>query len=130
MKTETAHQTFQRGEYPPPISVLNAALSRITADGTVMIFDEDEQIYFESKKAEPVELHQMSDSFYELHLIQVSRSIYRTVSNIASWPDKTDRWLECLAVYLATYCHHPEFLEEAISLGKVDRNILFEPHLA
>jgi hypothetical protein len=128
MERESPKYAFRKGEFPSPSVVLEAALDRIAPDGSVQIFDEEENSTFCWENVETIDLSKFPSFVYDLHLLQVSRSIYGTVLHISRWPKNTDRWVESLAIYLATYRHNPNLFQQAIELGKVDKNgFLIEP---
>lgn len=130
MENEMHGLIYKRGEFPNPFHVLIAALAKIEPDGTVTDSDDKGGNMLSGVPQELIDVEILPKRVYDLHLIQVSRTIFGTVSHIARWPKNADRWLECLAIYISSYRHNKEFLQKATSLGHIDVNgFMHEPKL-
>jgi hypothetical protein len=109
---------WQRGVFPQPAHVLEAALSLIQPDGSV-ILHADESTYL-WKAADPIPLRDLPKDVYEVHLLDVASSLAGGCLDLAREPAEAEWQLEPLAVFLAPYRHDLEFLQEALSLFCVD----------
>lgn len=118
---------YQLGVYPPPESVLKAALAMINNDGSVDDFDKVEQAPLRWVPENPIPLDEFPKDVYETHLLHVARAIYGTVSSLASRPQGADRVIRNLAIYLQYYQHDYDFLQKAIFLGHVDERGFMQP---
>lgn len=120
-----------RGEFPPPLQVLNAAITKIQEDGTVLIFDDELNEYVVLEPYEPVDLEALPTDTYAEKLLWTARSVHRAVKQIAGKPEETEQELERLALALTPYRHEPHFLREAASMVKIDEDgLLHFPRLS
>ena len=124
-----SRESFPSHEYPSPVTVLEAALALITGNGSVDDIDE-EGVVFQWDPEEPVALGSLPSDVYEYHLLNVAKAIYGAASQVASWPEETERRVRNLAIYLRPYFHGQDFLRQAVALGEVDeRGFVRPPHL-
>lgn len=130
MKKEMHDVIYRKGEFSDPYHVLKAALAKIEPDGTVNVYDDELGNTFSWEPPESVDVEVLPKEVYDLHLIQVSRTIFGTVLHLSRLPKFADKWLESLAIYLSSYRHNHEFLQKATSLGNIDeKGFMHEPHL-
>jgi hypothetical protein len=128
---EQEHQLgkHRRGESPPPLQIVDAALARIQPDGSVIAYDDEykETVIFGAYESVP--LDKLPPDVYASHLLELADTIYGAVLHIANWPDSADNEAKTLAIYLTQYRHAPGFIRHAASLTKVDKGGLRPPYL-
>jgi hypothetical protein len=129
MEREQQKYLWQRGNFPQPARVVQAALELIQPDGSVIFHDEESSFVWKASK--PIPLQDLPHDVYEVHLLDVARSVAGSCLNIARMPDEAEWLLEPLAVFLSSYRHDPRFLQEALALCHVDeKGRLHHPRLS
>jgi hypothetical protein len=129
MEREQQKYLWQRGRFPQPAHVVQAALELIQPDGSVILHDEETSFVW--KASEPIPLQDLPHDVYEVHMLDVARSVAGSCLNIARIPDDAESLLEPLAVFLSSYRHDPRFLQEALALFYVDeKGWLHHPRLS
>lgn len=114
-------QEWEKGKFPSPRQVLEAALNNIQRDGSVLLIDDEGEVV-RCQSAERIDLEALSTYKYEMHMLNVARSVMARVINIAANPEERDTYLATLAVFLASYRHDIDFLLRATDLVSVDED--------
>jgi len=114
-------------EYPDPIEVLEAALTRIEENGSVMFFDAEENEWYAREPHEPVPVDELPPDVYSTHLIRMARNISYTCNQIGAHRIGNrfidlDWELRSLAHSLTAYRHNRSFLERAAQLRRLDQS--------
>jgi hypothetical protein len=74
---------WEKGKFPPPVQILEAALAKIQKDGSVMLRDEPEGQKVVCRPDAPVSLNSLAEIDYNQHLLRVAYAIYGRVINIS-----------------------------------------------
>lgn len=116
-----------------PSEVVERALDRCQADGTVRIYDEVEDEWYERSPRPPIVTNELPPDRYAEHLIALARAIAGTIDGIGIRPEHdpltTETQLRLLASSLTRYLSDPAFIEAAADLIRVEGTKMLLPNL-
>lgn len=104
--------------FPPPHDVVEAALTKLLPDGSV-IHRRSKAKTFITEPPEPIDVERFAEDVYEQEVVNLANAIYRTVLGIRLYPKDGEAALEVLADYLGRFKHVPRFINDATSRVKI-----------